>query len=251
MKIAVDLVKAAQEWDPNTGEQSNYLLLSFAGKQFRVQVSEEEMQYFLAEAVTSAQEPASMQTVYNQSQTIHSQNQGIELASEVDDYYGPSDEQFVVGGIDEFDVEDTGEPLEEVIYDGTTGDKVFGGDVESTVEPPTLFNTEELPEVEDDRPEPPPSSQQQRRQQIRKVQDARDTASLKEKKLRQRAKKVPMRRVPADEAGYPEQSAVASIARSKGVVAERTPPRAPQGPEVRQTHVSEAFDGDEDGFEQG
>ncbi len=234
MKIAVDFVKAGQEWDPNTGNQRNYLLLAFGGKQFRVDVSEAEMERFISAAM-NGREP-SLASAYEH---------GADIQLDTESYIGPSDEQFLVGEVDESDME----PVEEVVYQrdevADDGDFVFGGDVERTVDPPALFNTDDLPDPQDNRPPAPLSPVQKRLEQIKAQQGNRPAQQRKEEKMRRRAQQRPPRRVRTDEMGYPDPADVEAVSR-------RIPRQQPQGgPEVRETHVPDPLDGDEDGFEQG
>lgn len=43
MKITVDFVRAEQHWDPDSGNQQNFLVFSFAGKEHRIECEEADI----------------------------------------------------------------------------------------------------------------------------------------------------------------------------------------------------------------
>ena len=196
MKIAVEFVKAGQEWDPNTRRSNNYLILAFGGKQFRVECSEDEMEGFIAEAAGGRPPPEPQ-------------------------YAGPTDESFAMG---EYGEELDEDPVEEVIYDRDAaertpdGDFVFGGidDTQSSLllnlpedEPvtaPVLFDTNELPEVAPaQRPAPQLSPTKQREAHIDAQLSGRPVRLRKQRQqaMRAKAQAAPQRRVSSDSSGNP------------------------------------------------
>lgn len=216
MKIAVEFVRAGQEWDPNTGRSSNYLLLSFGGKQFRVECTETEMGDFITQAAGGAAVPEP-------------------------EYAGPGDESFAFGEYGE-DLDD--EPVDEVLYDRDAaprtegGDFVFGGDLpeDTPVASPVLFDVGALPDNSETRPAPPLGSMQQRKANIETRLEQRPIKLRKQRQdaLRAKARQIPRRKHDADEAGNPV------------VPAQSMPMRHPEhAPEATQSG------GDDDLFAQG
>lgn len=238
MKIVVDFVRAGQEWDPTTGEQSNYVVFAFAGKEMTFPVDETTLVAMIQQskngtAVSAHVGPGSF---HDQAAT-----------EDPDAYHGPTDDEFLV---------DLGEPTSspdetEVVYSGQ--DEVFGGDVEP-VAPPTLFDTDHLEEPEPPHREPTDVTKRMKQLQDKRKQVAPAMQARKERlaALREKAKKVPMVRVRKDEMGYPEKADVAALSAQMG--GPRQTPRFAHGaPEVEQRNISapDLDDGDEDGFEQG
>jgi hypothetical protein len=227
--VAVDFVKAAQEWDPDTGNSSNYLVLRFAQTEFRVKVVEEEMAHFIAAAM---------------------RHQTTPHVSDEDLVSGPREAPRTVMDA----------PLEEHLYtdpryahyakaeeeDEDDGEVVFGGDVPQVAAAPQMFETDDFADTEEAVPRViERSSVQQRKDQIQQTLQNRAQVSESDrlKVLRQKARQVPHRRVRSDENGYPDPDDVRQVARATRRVIEQ--------PEVQHTPVHTSIQGDDDGFEQG
>jgi len=59
MRVAAEFVAARQEWNPDTGEQTNFLVLGFAGREYVFEVSAEELVAAIkASAASRGEEPA-------------------------------------------------------------------------------------------------------------------------------------------------------------------------------------------------
>lgn len=219
MKIAMDFLRAGQEWSPDTGEQQNYLILAFSGREFRFEVTEREAEDFISQAMG-----------------------GASVATEP--YEGPTDNDLLFG--EEYAHEEDPQ-IEEILYEreedlprNTEGDLVFGGDM-APVEAPTMFDTANLPAQEEPERPPPPQSPADRAKELRESKLAgrpRPTLKMKERveKLRAKSRKRPAKRVDADEAGHPI-----------------VPPRQSEhaGPAVQHQPHTTSLDGDDDVFGQG
>lgn len=179
MRISVELVGARQEWRVDSDQHINRLVLRYAGKEFTVDVTEQEMRRIIATA-TKEQQSAP--------------------------YEGPTDQELLTQPVDTTGYED----LEEVIYDAT-GDEIFGGDpAESPVAHQSpVFETEELEPEEHTGPRQDPArvrpmeAWRQRHAELRANRpDMQRKARLQA--LRERAAKRPPKRVPLDEVGNPK-----------------------------------------------
>jgi hypothetical protein len=173
MKITVDFIRAEQHWDPDTEEQRNFLVFSFAGKEHRIPCTEDD----IVEAVRSAKSPAPARGGIDAHARALHRAEEPSWSEEVEDEVG--------------DV--AAEELE----------REFGGDIPVVNNPPLTFV-----EPEPLRPRPTENGEQLRREMIEQGMGARPrtAASIKADKLarlRQVAQRAPHSRVEKDEMGYP------------------------------------------------
>lgn len=179
MKITVDFIRAEQHWDPDTGEQCNFLVFSFAGKEHRVPCSEED----IVGAVRSAKAPAATPD-------------GIEAHA---------------GALRRVEDSSWSEEVEDEVGDVAAEEleREFGGDVPVNNPPLTFVEPEPL------KPRPTENAERLRRELIEQGMSVRPrtTASVKAEKLarlRQVAQRAPQNRVGQDEMGYPIVAAAAA-----------------------------------------
>lgn len=204
MKITLDVRKAVQVYDFQTKTQTNVLVIELGGTEIELELSETQLEAAIKEA-------------------HELQEDGTVEAPEVPEY------------------EDEPEPVtaspQTFVHDD---DPSVGVSASERVELP-----EELPETPfEDIEEPPtrnieePGHKQHRRIRAKAKQDAKPVVRPAKEQLRilrDRARKLPPRRVPMDDFGNP-------------IVEPQQPRRSVPGPEVR-TAAGPGDAGDEDGFQ--
>jgi hypothetical protein len=169
MKIVVDLVRVRQEWDPDTREQHNCLVIRIADREFEVQCAEEDVAAVVASAVHG-----DFQVVGGALGMVHSAG-WIESRDEVQDE--------VVETFPDLEDEDEG-----VVSDPPSP---FASFPEDAFTPPEQ--------------EHEPTAQETRKAQIKAKQtEALRLRHAQKEDMKRRARQVPPRRVSADEMGYPE-----------------------------------------------
>ena len=172
MKITVEFVRAEQHWDPDTEEQQNFLVFSFAGKEHRIACTEDD----IVNAVRSARAPSTP------SNGLDAHARALSRVEEESWDEAAEDE---VGDV-------AAEELE----------REFGGDTPVNNPPLTFIEPEPL------KPRPTENGEQMRRALIEQGMNSRPrtAASVKADKLarlRQVAQRAPHSRVEKDEMGYP------------------------------------------------
>jgi hypothetical protein len=172
MKITVEFVRAEQHWDPDTEDQQNFLVFSFAGKEHRIACNEDD----IVNAVRSARGPSTPTSGLD----AHAR-----ALSRVEEPSWEEDAEDEVGDV-------AAEELE----------REFGGDVPVNNPPLTFMEPEPL------KPRPSENGEQLRRGMIEQGMAARPrtSSSIKADKLarlRQVAQRAPQARPEKDEMGYP------------------------------------------------
>ena len=172
MKITVEFVRAEQHWDPDTEEQQNFLVFSFAGKEHRIACAEDD----IVNAVRSARAPSA---------STNGLDAHARALSRVEEQSWEEDAEDEVGDV-------AAEELE----------REFGGDMPVNNPPLTFIEPEPL------KPRPTENGEQLRRGMIEQGMAARPrtASSIKADKLarlRQVAQRAPHSRVEKDEMGYP------------------------------------------------
>ncbi len=213
MKIVVNFITARQDWDPDTGEQTNFVVIEFAGRQYAFKVTEEELiaaiQGSRANAVAGAIED---------SEDSAELDLGIE-EREFGGDFGTTDENKPVVPPFTFQNDST-----TAIDIGTDGDI----DVQPSTYPEPVKTAEATP-------------RERRKADIKsKRSPAVSAARQKLNDMKQRAKQVPQRKVPKDDMGYPiVQNTVVK------------PNGGPRGPEIEVIEPPpREKEHDEDGFGQ-
>lgn len=172
MKISVEFVRAEQHWAPDTEEQQNFLVFSFAGKEHRIPCNEDD----IVNAVRSARGPSTPTSGLD----AHAR-----ALSRVEEPSWEEDVEDEVGDV-------AAEELE----------REFGGDMPVNNPPLAFIEPEPL------RSRPTENGEQLRRGMIEQGMAARPrtAASIKADKLarlRQVAQRAPHSRVEKDEMGNP------------------------------------------------
>ena len=168
MRIIVDFIAARQEWNPDTGEQQNYLVMEFAGREYTFAVTESEL-VSAVQAAKTGERPEAVEV-------------GVAGLSELNEMVEDSD---------------LSEQAEDVpvrppaMFQSDPGSGVMATDI----------STDEMPGTEPARPQEPSASVQRKASIAAKHQESPARQKLKE--MRERAKSVPHRRVESDEMGYP------------------------------------------------
>ncbi|MEI6358070.1 MAG: hypothetical protein WCP53_13375 [Verrucomicrobiota bacterium] len=188
MKIIVEFERAEQHWSPDTGEQLNYLVFSFAGKEHRVECDEQDIIAAVRSAKGTAEEDLAVEPGGLEAHAAA-------LGRVEEDYAEPYDED---------GAEDPISPEQDEL------EREFGGDLSSVPTHSPFANVAEDPDEVEPAPRraPPLAADAQRRQNIAATLAARPRSREKlaqEKVERLRAAaRAPMRRsVEADEAGNP------------------------------------------------
>ena len=209
MKILVDFVRAEQHWDPDTGDQQNYLIFGFGGVEHKIPVEEKD----IVAAVKAAGRREPTDGVDAHAAALARMDREESGADPMRASRVAMDREM----LDQME-DEAAEELE----------REFGGDVGDDVpvtNPPVLFAA-----VDDPRPDPTQNAEHMRRSMIGAGMGDRPRTrdKIKQEKLdrmRATAQMAPQMRVEKDDMGYPVVQAPSARGPSVGAGAtiERRP----------------------------